>query len=90
MSSKYIVAFDANHEPACANTAQRFGGIPSDLWAYEIGSYQVLAKWLKDHEGHFFAAYPRHHLCIVTTPSITGGCKCKSTGLLSDAAGSNP
>lgn len=33
------------------NREQYFEGVPSEVWAFEIGGYQVLHKWLKDRRG---------------------------------------
>ena len=33
------------------NPAQHFTDVPVDVWDYEIGSYQVCEKWLKDRKG---------------------------------------
>ena len=33
------------------NKVQYFGGIDPDVWAFQIGGYQVLHKWLKDRKG---------------------------------------
>ena len=33
------------------NANKRIGGIPKDVWEYQIGGYQVLDKWFKSHKG---------------------------------------
>jgi len=33
------------------NRMQYFEGVPPEVWAFEIGGYQVLHKWLKDRRG---------------------------------------
>ena len=33
------------------NPTQHFTDVPIDVWDYEIGAYQVCAKWLKDRKG---------------------------------------
>ena len=33
------------------NPSQHFTDVPIDVWDYEIGSYQVCEKWLKDRKG---------------------------------------
>lgn len=33
------------------NSAQYFKGVPADVWAFQIGGYQVCHKWLKDRKG---------------------------------------
>ena len=33
------------------NQTQYFDGVPQDVWAFHVGGYQVLDKWLKDRRG---------------------------------------
>ena len=33
------------------NPSQYFTDVPSEVWEYEIGAYQVCEKWLKDRRG---------------------------------------
>jgi predicted helicase len=33
------------------NEKQYFEGVPEDVWAFQVGGYQVLHKWLKDRKG---------------------------------------
>ena len=33
------------------NTSQYFTDVPADVWEYEIGSYRVCEKWLRDRRG---------------------------------------
>jgi len=33
------------------NKTQYFGGVPSDVWDFHVGGYQVCHKWLKDRKG---------------------------------------
>lgn len=33
------------------NPTQYFGGVPSEVWQFKIGGYQVCDKWLKDRKG---------------------------------------
>lgn len=33
------------------NSDTKILGIPEDVWAYQIGGYQVLDKWFKEHKG---------------------------------------
>ena len=33
------------------NPSQYFADVPSEVWEYEIGAYQVCEKWLKDRRG---------------------------------------
>lgn len=33
------------------NPDQYFDGVPADVWAFQVGGYQVCAKWLRDRQG---------------------------------------
>jgi len=33
------------------NPTQYFDGVPPEVWAFHVGGYQVLDKWLKDRRG---------------------------------------
>ena len=33
------------------NPTQYYDGVPPDVWAFHVGGYQVLDKWLKDRRG---------------------------------------
>ena len=33
------------------NASQYFTDVPEEVWAYEIGSYRVCEKWLRDRRG---------------------------------------
>jgi hypothetical protein len=33
------------------NPTQSFGGLPAEVWQYQLGGYQVAEKWLKDRQG---------------------------------------
>jgi Type ISP C-terminal specificity domain len=33
------------------NSAQYFEGVPTEVWKFYVGGYQVCAKWLKDRKG---------------------------------------
>ena len=37
------------------NQTQYFDGVPEDVWAFYVGGYQVLDKWLKDRRGRQLA-----------------------------------
>jgi hypothetical protein len=34
------------------NREQYFGGVLPEVWAFQVGGYQVCQKWLKDRKGH--------------------------------------
>lgn len=33
------------------NKSKQITGIPAEVWEYQIGGYQVIDKWLKEHKG---------------------------------------
>jgi len=40
--------YEPREERVYVNKTQYFEAVPLELWEYQIGGYQVLAKWLKD------------------------------------------
>jgi len=66
------IEFDADNGRVSINSTQYFDCVAPDLWAYQIGGYQVLAKWLKDRKGRFLtSADTIHYSRIVTSISKT-------------------
>ena len=66
------VEYDADRGRVSINPTQYFDGVTPDLWSYQIGGYQVLAKWLKDRKGRFLtSADTIHYSRIVTALSGT-------------------
>lgn len=45
------IAYDAKKLRVMISPDNWFAGVPSDVWEYHIGGYQVAAKWLKDRKG---------------------------------------
>jgi hypothetical protein len=43
------------------NLEQYFAGVPEDVWAFEVGGYQVLHKWLKDRKGRVLSYRELEH-----------------------------
>jgi predicted helicase len=43
------------------NSEQYFEGVPSKVWGYTIGGYQVCHKWLKDRKGRTLTFEDLHH-----------------------------
>jgi len=43
---------DKNKGQVWINAMQYFDGIPSEVWNFSIGGYQICMKWLKDRKGH--------------------------------------
>ncbi|MDD5288641.1 MAG: hypothetical protein PHY28_05970, partial [Dehalococcoidales bacterium] len=47
------VSYDEKTRRVYINKTQYFEGVPSDVWNFHIGGYQVCEKWLKDrHKAH--------------------------------------
>ncbi|OPZ30947.1 MAG: N-6 DNA Methylase [Lentisphaerae bacterium ADurb.BinA184] len=45
------LAYDAAAQRVRINAAQHFAPVPAQVWAYQVGGYQVCEKWLKDRQG---------------------------------------
>ncbi len=45
------VSYDENNQRVYINKEQYFEGIPTAVWDFHIGGYQVAQKWLKDRKG---------------------------------------
>jgi predicted helicase len=43
------------------NQGQYFEGVPPEVWAFQVGGYQVLHKWLKDRKGRTLSFADLHH-----------------------------
>jgi hypothetical protein len=43
------------------NLEQYFAGVPEEVWAFEVGGYQVLHKWLKDRKGRVLSYAELEH-----------------------------
>jgi predicted helicase len=49
------------------NTDQYFEGIPKEVYEYQIGGYQVCAKWLKDRKDKTLSLYDiKHYLRVIS------------------------
>ncbi len=49
------VSYDDNNQRVYVNKTQYFEGVPSEVWEFHIGGYQVCQKWLKDRKGRTLA-----------------------------------
>ena len=49
------------------NEKQYFEEIPQDIWQYQIGSYQVCRKWLKNRKGCYVSLEDIKHYCRMVT-----------------------
>jgi len=45
------VSYDEKGKRVYINKLQYFEGVPSEVWNFQIGGYQVCQKWLKDRKG---------------------------------------
>ncbi|MCB0196880.1 MAG: DNA methyltransferase, partial [Anaerolineae bacterium] len=48
---KYVSPQEGHPGRVMINKTQYFEGVPSEVWEFYIGGYQVLDKWLKDRRG---------------------------------------
>jgi predicted helicase len=55
------VSYDENNKRVYINKQQYFEGIPSEVWNFHIGGYQVCQKWLKDRKGRTLSYDDLHH-----------------------------
>jgi hypothetical protein len=63
----FLADYDPAKRSASINAQQKFTGIPSEVWNYHIGGYQVLDKWLKDRKGRMLSNEDIRHYCRVAT-----------------------
>ena len=61
------VTYDQKERSAYINERCHFGPISRDIWEYQIGGYQVLAKWLKDRKGRRLSLEDIKHYCRIAT-----------------------
>ncbi len=55
------VSYDTDNQRIYINKAQYFEDVPSELWDFHIGGYQVCEKWLKDRKGRILTYDERVH-----------------------------
>lgn len=54
------------------NDSQYFSNIPTEVWEYQIGGYQVMAKWLKDRKGRALSLDDiRHYIRVAKALQLT-------------------
>jgi predicted helicase len=54
------------------NKAQYFDGVPSEVWEFHVGGYQVCHKWLKDRKGRVLSYEDiRHYQRVVAALAET-------------------
>jgi len=49
------------------NAGKFFAPVPPEVWSYQIGGYQVCAKWLKDRTGRQLTTEEIRHYCGIVT-----------------------
>ena len=61
------VTYDQSKLRVYVNPEKWFTGIPSEVWEYHIGGYQVSEKWLKDRKGRMLSSEEVSHYARVVT-----------------------
>jgi hypothetical protein len=61
------IEYDEKEKRIYFNEKQYFEGIPQNIWQYQIGSYQVCRKWLKDRKGRCLCLENIKHYCKMIT-----------------------
>ncbi|MBW1793795.1 MAG: N-6 DNA methylase [Deltaproteobacteria bacterium] len=59
--------YENQEERVYINKAQYFEPVPLELWEYQIGGYQVLAKWLKDRRDRVLSLEEIKTYCRIVT-----------------------
>jgi len=59
--------YEAKEERVYVNKTQYFEPVPLELWEYQIGGYQVLAKWLKDRRDRVLSLEEIKTYCRIVT-----------------------
>jgi predicted helicase len=59
--------YDEKAEIVYINKTRYFEGIPTDVWTYQIGGYQVCNKWLKDRKGRILSLDEIQTYCRIVT-----------------------
>ena len=52
-------------EQVYINNDQYFEGVEPEVWQYQVGGYQVCAKWLKDRKGRKLSLEEIKHYCKI-------------------------
>jgi predicted helicase len=59
--------YESKEERVYVNKTQYFEPVPLELWEYQIGGYQVLAKWLKDRQDRLLTLEEIKTYCRIVT-----------------------
>ncbi|MEW5725743.1 MAG: type ISP restriction/modification enzyme [Thermodesulfobacteriota bacterium] len=66
--------YDPSEARVYINQSQYFAPAPPEVWAYQVGGYQVCGKWLKDRAGRRLELGDIRAYCrIVTALKLTLG-----------------
>jgi len=60
------VRYHATEQRVYINKTQYFADVPSDVWSFMVGGYQVCEKWLKDRKGRPLTYDDQEHYTKVT------------------------
>jgi len=60
------VHYNAEEQRVYINKAQYFADVPSEVWSFKVGGYQVCEKWLKDRKGRALSYDDQEHYTKVT------------------------
>jgi hypothetical protein len=66
-SGKRGLRYDAERQRVYINADQHFEGVPPEVWAYQIGGYQVCHKWLKDRKSRKLTLDEIRTYCRIAT-----------------------
>jgi len=61
------VKYEKKRSLVYINPGRHFSPISKDIWEYQIGGYQVMAKWLKDRKGRRLSLEDIKHYCRIAT-----------------------
>jgi very-short-patch-repair endonuclease len=66
-SGRTGLRYDAHQQRIYINASQYIAPVPQQVWEYQIGGYQVLAKWLKDRVGRCLSLDEIRTYCRIVT-----------------------
>lgn len=66
-TGKKGLRYDSNAQRAYINEEQYFEGVPTEVWEYPIGGYQVCHKWLKDRKDRCLSLEEIKTYCRIVT-----------------------
>jgi hypothetical protein len=60
------VHYNANEQRVYINRTQYSANVPSHVWRFHVGGYQVCEKWLKDRKGRPLTSDDQQHYQGIT------------------------